>query len=100
MAFNFKIGQSGSIKTTGNKDLGDVAGSLGGQIISWMTMIAGVLAVVFLIYYGIMFITSGGDPEKATKARTGIIYAVIGIIVITAAYFIINFAIGTGEALK
>ncbi len=73
--------------------------SLAVTVIGWMTIIAGVVAVAFLVYYGIMFITSGGDPEKATKARTGIIYAIIGIIVITAAYFIVSFAMGVGNTL-
>ena len=57
--------------------------------INIVLLIAGVLAVLFLLWSGLKYITSAGDPEKAKGARAGIINAVIGIVVIFTAYFII-----------
>lgn len=52
------------------------------------------IAVIMLIWGGIMYMTAGGNDEKATKARKLIINAVIGIIIIFAATFILNLVEG------
>lgn len=69
--------------------IGDVSlGTLVGRIINVMLIVAGILVVVYLIYMGILYITSNGDATKATAARTGIVNAIIGIIVILIAYLV------------
>ena len=65
-----------------------------GAFIMW---IAGALALGYLIYGGILYITAGGDAEKATKGRTAIINAVIGIVVVLMALIIINWVRGVAE---
>jgi hypothetical protein len=66
-------------------------------IINTITLIAGIAAIIFLIYYGILYITSQGNADKTKIARAGIINAVIGIIIITAAYAIIRLAVTLGN---
>lgn len=66
----------------GKLDLAKVAN----LTIDTLTLIAGILAVVYLVYMGILYITAGGDDEKAGLAKKGIVNAVIGIIVIVLAY--------------
>jgi len=63
-------------------------GQLVDNIITLILYAAGALAVIYLLYSGILYITAGGDDAKATKARTGIVNAVIGIIVIVLAFVI------------
>lgn len=63
------------------------------SIINLVLLIAGIIALVYLVFSGISYITAGGDAEKATSARTGIVNAVIGIAVIIAALAIFNFII-------
>ena len=77
---------------------GNLSGVAGGDLPSLVRMIiqiiliiALVVAVIFLIISGYNYITAGGDAEKATVARTGIINAIIGLIVIFASYLIISF---------
>lgn len=53
--------------------------------------VAGALAVIYLIYGGILYITAGGDAEKATKGRTALINAIIGVIIILLALLILAF---------
>lgn len=67
-------------------------GGLIGSIVKIITLIAAGLAVIYLIYSGIIYITAAGNPEAAKKGQQGVINAVIGIIIIVAAYFIINVA--------
>ena len=54
--------------------------------------LAGLVAVAFIIYGGVLYVTSAGDSGKAAKARSTILWAVVGLaIVIMAAaitYFI------------
>ncbi len=58
--------------------------------LQFVLIIAGALAVIYLIYGGILYITAGGDAEKATKGRTALINAVIGIVIIALAYVIVT----------
>ena len=47
------------------------------------------LAVIFLIIGGIQYLTSSGNAEKADSAKKLVINAIIGIIIILAAAFIL-----------
>lgn len=51
------------------------------RVISLAIGMAGLIAVVFLVYNGILYIISGGDESKVEKATKGITYAVIGLII-------------------
>ena len=59
-------------------------------IITWLLYFAGVLAFIFLVVSGIMYITAGGNPEQSKKAQQGLINAIIGIIIITLAFVILR----------
>ena len=61
-------------------------------VINWILVIAGSLAAVMLIYGGIKYIFSSGDEKRTESAKKTILYAVIGVLVITASYFIVSFA--------
>lgn len=63
------------------------------RIINALLLIAGIIAFIYLIVQGISYITAGGDAEKATAARQGVINAVIGIVIIIASFAIIRFVI-------
>ena len=64
------------------------------QTLDWLLngvlIIAGAIAVLYLIYGGLTYITAGGDAEKATKGRTVIINAIIGIVIIALAFVIVT----------
>lgn len=51
-------------------------------IVSWIFRLAIPIAVAVIVYSGILFLTSKGDPGKVTKAREMLKYAVIGLIII------------------
>ena len=65
------------------------------NIINLLLIIIGVVAVVMIIIAGFNFITSGGDSNKVAAAKSTIIYAVIGLIVVAFAEIIVHFVIGT-----
>lgn len=61
-----------------------------GKVINVILSVAGALAIIYLIYSGILYITAAGNPDSAKKGQQGIINAVIGIVIIVAAYFIVG----------
>ncbi len=63
-------------------------------IVNVFSVIVGVIAVVMIIYGGLRYITSGGDSGKITNAKNTIIYAVIGLIIVALAQFIVQFVLG------
>jgi len=66
------------------------------QIISWILYIAFVLAFIYLVVAGITFITAGGNAEQAKKGQQGLIYAIIGIVVVTLSFVILKAANNLG----
>jgi len=71
--------------------------SLVTMVIGWMAFVAGVLAVVYLIYSGILYLTAGGNPDQAKKGQQGIINAIIGLVIIALAFSI---AWGVGNLIS
>jgi len=63
-------------------------------VLTWILVLAGAIAVIYLIYGGLLYITAGGDAEKATKGRTALINAIIGIIIIALAIVIVQWVTG------
>ena len=53
-----------------------------GSAIQWVIGVAGVVSVIFVVYGGIAYISSAGDPSKLQKAKQSIIYALIGLAIV------------------
>lgn len=70
------------------------------RIIEWALYLAAVAAVLFIIYGGFLYITSGGDAGQAGKGKTALINAIIGLVVVVLSFMIVqvvyNFLIGAG----
>jgi hypothetical protein len=94
-AAGFGLPQPGDQNLSGNNNAVGVVNNLAGSVINIVFLIAGILAVLYLLWSGIQYITAGGNPDKVKAARQGIINAVIGIVVIMAAFFIIRIATST-----
>ncbi|MBQ3352766.1 hypothetical protein IJG89_00210 [Candidatus Saccharibacteria bacterium] len=62
--------------------------------IHWVIAIAGIVAAIFVVYGGISYITSAGDPGKAEQAKKTILYAVIGLVIVALAEIITAFVSG------
>ena len=61
----------------------------------YIGIIGGALAFIYLLYSGIMYITANGNPDQAKKAQTGILNAIIGLVIIVFAYAIFTAVNGT-----
>lgn len=52
--------------------------------------VGGVVAVMFVVYGGFLYLTSTGEPDKAKNARTTIINALVGLAITVLATAIVN----------
>lgn len=88
-----------STPTQCNIDKEEEGSDLVSSVKTIINVILGVLsfvAVAIIILGGVSYMTSQGDPAKATKAKNTIVYAVIGLVVSLLAFAIVNFVIQEG----
>jgi uncharacterized membrane protein len=63
-------------------------------VINVISVVVGVVAVVMIIWGGLKYITSGGDSSNVSSAKNTIIYAIIGLVIVALAQFIVRFVLG------
>jgi hypothetical protein len=51
---------------------------------------SGLVALVLIIYSGITYITSHGDPQKVEGAKKTLTWAIVGLVVIFLSFFVVN----------
>lgn len=90
--------QSACNAITGNNSCNDTSGSpsLGKivkVIVNVLSLIVGVAAVIMIMIGGFKYVTSGGDTNATASAKNTLIYAVVGLIVVALAQFIVQFVL-------
>ena len=76
------------------------------NVINWVIGIAGVVSAVYVVIGGIGYITSAGDPNKLQKAKTTIVYSLLGLAIVGLSLIISNSgrniiqAANTGDDIK
>jgi len=63
------------------------------NIISTILQITGVIAVVVIVYGGYLILSAAGSPDKVTKGKKTILWAVVGLVISVSAFIIINFVL-------
>lgn len=84
--------ESSKAQTQNNNSLWGPDGIIG-KIVSLLSFIIGVAAVIVIIIAGIQYMLSTGDATKVNNAKNAILYAVIGLIVALLAQVIVRFVI-------
>ncbi len=71
--------------------------TLAGQVITAITSLLGIIFVLLTIYGGFLYMNARGNEEQTKKAKAIITQALIGLVIILAAYaisyFILKFLI-------
>lgn len=104
---------AGAVANTGLEQAADAAGlrsqntadfvTLLGNIIGAVLGLLGVVFIVLVIYAGFLYMTAGGEADKIKQAKSIVINAVIGLVLIFAAYAISGFvftAIGRSTGIS
>jgi Type IV secretion system pilin len=69
------------------------------KIVNIVSVIVAIVAVIMIIYGGFKYITSGGDSGNVTGAKNTILYAIIGLVIVALAQFIVKFVLGQSSSL-
>lgn len=59
------------------------------NLINFLAIFAGAVAVMFIVFAGFKFITSQGDPEKVASARRMMVYVLWGAIIVILSFAIL-----------
>lgn len=62
-------------------------------IVNLFSVIVGVVAVLMIIVGGFRYITSGGDSGNVSTAKNTILYAIVGLVIVALAQFIVKFVL-------
>ncbi|QQR52861.1 hypothetical protein IPG36_01940 [bacterium] len=91
MNFDWLVATSVSAEEIGlPNDVGTIGDGLSNVILLLMGLIGG-LALIALIYGGVQFTLSAGDPGQTKQAKNTILYAVVGIVLAASAYMLVWF---------
>jgi hypothetical protein len=74
-------------------EAGKSLGNTVSTIINLLSVIIGIAAVIVLIVNGLRFITSSGEANNITAAKNGVIYALVGLVIVALAQVIVRFVI-------
>jgi energy-converting hydrogenase Eha subunit B len=74
-------------------DTNDNVKKLASKIVNLFSVIVGAVAIIMIIYGGFRYITSGGDSGRVGNAKNTLIYAIIGLIIVALAQFIVKYVL-------
>ncbi|MBI5037756.1 MAG: Ig-like domain-containing protein [Candidatus Kerfeldbacteria bacterium] len=63
------------------------------NIVQWALGFLGLIAVIFIMYGGFVWMTAAGNQEKVEKAKKIITRAVIGLVIVLLAWAIVTFIV-------
>ncbi|HSX36073.1 MAG TPA: pilin [Patescibacteria group bacterium] len=72
---------------------GTKLGTILTTVINIFSIVVGIVAVVMIIFGGFKYITSGGESGNISGAKNTILYAIIGLVVVAFAQFIVKFVL-------
>lgn len=81
-----------STKTCGLPTTSASAGELQ-TVLQIVFGIVGALALLMIVISGLRYVLSGDNPDRAGRARSGIVYALVGLVIALTAEAIVTFVI-------
>ena len=60
------------------------------KVTRWLYFVAAGLALIMVIWSGVMYMTSGGDETKMGKAKKILLYGLIGALIVFASGYILS----------
>ncbi|PIQ79242.1 hypothetical protein COV81_02745 [Candidatus Peregrinibacteria bacterium CG11_big_fil_rev_8_21_14_0_20_41_10] len=66
------------------------ASKLVGDFVLTAIQFAGALAIIFIIIAGFRYVISVGDDEQMGKAKSGLIWAVVALLILILSYAIVS----------
>ena len=89
---NSALGGNGACNTVDQNGVSDLQ-TLAKKIVNFLSVIVGIVAVIMIIVGGFKYITSGGESSNVSGAKNTLIYAIVGLIIVALAQFIVRFVL-------
>ena len=61
--------------------------------LEFISIAAGVIAVIMIIVSGLKYVTASGDPTNVNSAKNTLIYAIVGLVIVVLAQIIVRFVL-------
>ena len=62
------------------------------NIMNWLLVIVGVIAIIAFVISGILYLTAAGDSNQIDGAKTAMTWSIVGVIVALMGYVVISAA--------
>lgn len=80
-------GGSGSCDSGGSTSVNSIIHT----VVSILSFVVGIAAIIVIIFGGFRYITSGGDSSKVSTAKSTITYALIGLLIAAFAQVLVRY---------
>lgn len=77
---------------------GNSLAALATKVVNLLSIIVGVVAVIMIIVGGFRYITSGGESGNVSGAKNTLIYAIVGLVIVALAQFIVHFVLSSATS--
>jgi hypothetical protein len=74
-------------------DEGTTIGSIVKTVINILSWVVGVVSVIMIIVAGLKYVTSGGQEKAIGDAKSTILYAIVGLVIVSLAQVIVRFVL-------
>ncbi|MDB5175781.1 MAG: rane protein [Candidatus Saccharibacteria bacterium] len=64
-------------------------------VVNLLSLVVGIIAVIAIILAGLKYVTSGGDGNKVSSAKTTLIFALVGLVIVAFAQFLVRYVFNT-----
>ncbi len=81
------------VNTQSNSTGSNVLITLIKDAINILSFLVGAAAIIIIIISGIRFVTSNGDSNAVSKAKSGLMAAIIGVVIVALAQVIVIFVL-------
>ncbi|MBI2592190.1 hypothetical protein HYW36_01815 [Candidatus Saccharibacteria bacterium] len=88
-----KCGANDAAGVPSTADPGGTIDNTVANIINLLSVVIGIVAVIMIMIGGFKYITSAGNQESVKTAKSAIIYALIGLIIVALAQVIVRFVL-------
>ena len=78
---------------TANAEGGESLASIASKVVNILSIVVGIVAVIMIIFGGFRYITSGGESGSVSGAKNTLIYAIVGLVIVALAQFIVHFVL-------
>lgn len=74
-------------------------GGVANRVVTIISYIAGIIAIIMVIISGVRYTTSGGDSAKVGAAKTALVFALVGIGIAALAQVLVHFVLNQASGV-